>query len=85
MNPHRAFFPHVRACYSYSAVVGWRIQAIDATVTSPRIAPGSRKYPAKYNRMLAALVEFLELQRREGAFDREYISVSSSSNTSASV
>jgi len=52
-------------------------------VTSPRIAPGSRKYPAKYNKMLAALVEFLELQRQEGAFDREYVNVSSS--TSAAV
>lgn len=49
-------------------------------MTSPRIAPGSRKYPAKYNKMLAALVEFLELQRREGAFDREYVSVSSNAS-----
>ena len=61
------------------------LKAIDASITSPRIAPGSRKYPAKYNKMLAALVEFLELQRREGAFDREYVSVSSTSSTSASV
>lgn len=44
-------------------------------MTSPRIVPGSRKYPAKVNKMLAALVEFLDGQRREGAFDREYVSV----------
>lgn len=50
-------------------------QAIDSTVTSPRIVPGSRKYPAKYNKMLAALVEFVEMQRLDGAFDREYVRV----------
>lgn len=57
-------------------------------MTSPRIVPGSRKYPAKCNKILAALVEFLEMQRREGAFDREYISVkqkkTNNNNNSAS-
>ena len=35
---------------------------------------------AKSTAMLAALVDFLEVQRREGAFDREYVKATSGSS-----
>lgn len=40
-----------------------------------RVVPGSVKYPAKVNRMLKSLVEYLEARWQEGAFEREYVSV----------
>lgn len=49
------------------------MQTFDENPNPSRIIPGARKYPAKMNKIMSGLVDFLEAQIREGIFDRDYI------------